>query len=163
MVFQNIAFWLVFSCLSVLGLGLKVSTIPSASTVAQLTNPFDDVHSSLHLNGYRLAASRAPTTDKSFIVHLYQKPSCAGYLVLLPLSRNSEAKELLKTRFSAKPGKAFFVLSGKRFDTFPSAELWWRNVRSAIANWGQGTHKSLVWAVVETADCVNSEPIHSDL
>lgn len=160
MTFQNIAFWLAFSSLVVIGLGLKAATLISGGEGDKEINAFERIEPVLYRAGYRFRDIKRPTTDKNFVVHIYQQPGCGGHLVLLPLSRNSEASQLLKSRFPSTQGQAYFVFQGQRFDDFPGRQFWWHGVYSTVKNWGQKKNESTVWSVVETRPCINSTAIH---
>ncbi len=160
MVFQNIAFWSVFSILTVLGLTMKTNSIAIAEPMEVSSSGFEHIAPVLYENGYRLRGVQTPTTDKNFVVNIYERLGCRGALILLPLIRNSEAAQLLKTRYLSEKGSAFFVLNGARYETFPDAQFWWNGFTSFVMSFGQTKSKSFVWSVVETRPCVDTTPLH---
>ena len=152
---QTIVFWLVFSVLTACGLGLKAKgLIPSSNDVAALS-PYAKIEPALHEDGFRLLRIQKPTTDKNFVVHIYQKPTCSGWVALLPLVRNAEGAELLSTLFPQASTSPFFVLKGEAYPVFPSVRFWWSQVVTQISKWGAPNQKPIVWAIIESKSCAN--------
>ena len=158
---RNTIYLLGLSLVAVVGMLLKALTISPVDTRSNKDNLLSQVTPMLNQKGFDLASIRQPTSDKNFSIGIYKNNQCPGYLLLLPLQRNSEAAHLLGASFPGLRGEIYFVLKGKKYQKFPTGLFWWHHLLSGIT--GSNTKAPLVWAVSKTSSCMDGVSIHQSL
>ena len=158
---RNTIYLLGLSLVGVVGILLKALTLNPAAPLNNKDNMLSQVTPMLNQEGFDLTGIRQPTTDRNFSIGIYKNKQCPGYLLLLPLQRNSEAAHLLGASFPGLKSSIYFVLKGKKYPKFPTGLFWWHHFLSGLS-WAD-TKAPLVWAVSETSPCVGAVRIRQSL
>lgn len=158
MTIKTVIYISIFSVLSLCGIALKIVLINPVESAEYVSDPLSYITPTLNQNGYWLRHINQPTVDKNFSIGLYQRTQCSGYLILLPLPRNAEAKHLLNASFPSLKSEIYFIFRGEKFTSFPTVLFWWQNLKKGLS--GSNNKLSIVWSVSETSPCVDAGAIH---